>query len=188
MFDSNGGLLLSRTRFEGLCHCGVCGTGRVDERGRSSITRQYVEEAEIHKRRARARAGRGLWGAARGPRRPALPLARDNTRCRQRQGTSYTLQSVGRVAGTSRPLLNKNTHGRWAALYCKSGVWTVVPFRLPSSPTARRTAPGCLRGSPPGSWTRRSRPGSPWCARHLGGLGGRLLYQPNHGVTLYSWT
>lgn len=67
MFVSNGGLLLSRTRFKGLYHCGyvepVC-----DERGR--YTRQYAEEAEIHKRRAKG--ARGARALGRRPRPAAL--------------------------------------------------------------------------------------------------------------------
>lgn len=51
MFVSNGGLLLSRTRFEGLCHCGV--SRPVGGTTSAVGTRQYAEEAEIHKRRAK---------------------------------------------------------------------------------------------------------------------------------------
>ena len=69
MFVSNGGLLLSRTRFEGLYHCGyvepVC-----DERGR--YTRKYAEEAEIHKRRAEGARGAKALGRRPRPAAPAL--------------------------------------------------------------------------------------------------------------------
>lgn len=58
MFVSNGGLLLSRTRFEGLCHCGV---SRPVSGTTSAVgTRQYAEEAEIHKRRAQRARGESV--------------------------------------------------------------------------------------------------------------------------------
>lgn len=67
--SSNGGLLLSRTRFEGLCHCGVVSTSRLgDERG---STRGNTQKRQRYTKGVRrALAGRGRWGGAPGPRRP----------------------------------------------------------------------------------------------------------------------
>lgn len=45
-----------------------------------------------------------------------------------------------------------------------------VPFRSPSSPTAGRRERDDRRGTRRGSWTRHSRRGWRWCARHPGGL------------------
>lgn len=65
MFVSNGGLLLSRTRFEGLCHCGV---SRLVGGSTSAVgTRQYAEEAEIHKRRTRRARGESAGPRPRAP-------------------------------------------------------------------------------------------------------------------------
>lgn len=111
---SNGGLLLSRTRFEGLCHCGV----RQPVGGtRSAVGRRgNTQKRQIHKRRGRgARGARGAGRAGPGPRRP-LPLARTirgvgPRAVRPTPTHRHILYRCGRLAGTSRPLLNRNTHG-----------------------------------------------------------------------------
>lgn len=78
---------------------------------RARYTRQYAEEAEIHKRRAEG--ARGARAAGRGP-RPAAPARYTTTGqyevSRRHRASTYTLQSARRVAETSRPLLNRNTH------------------------------------------------------------------------------
>lgn len=107
--SSNGGLLLSRTRFEGLCHCGVVSRGRLgDERG---STRGNTQKRQRYTNACVGRA-RGEGGGA-GP-RPAAPTRYHYHGTIRGVGvdtaSTYTLQSARRVVGTSRPLLNRNTH------------------------------------------------------------------------------
>lgn len=79
-------------------------TSAVGTRGNTQKRQRYTKGVR------RARAGRGRWGGAPGPRRPRFTTSTGQYRCRSRHSTRYTLHSAGRVARTSRTLLNRNTH------------------------------------------------------------------------------
>lgn len=79
----------------------------------SRLRRRGRDTQQACNARARAGRGRGRWGtdAALGPRRPCITTSTGHFVCRHSaRNQSYTLHSAGRVAGTSLPLLNKNTH------------------------------------------------------------------------------
>jgi hypothetical protein len=80
------------------------GDGRVGIRGNTLKRQSYTKGVHT------ARAGRGRRGGAPGPRRQRFTTSSDNKVSYVDTVRQYTLQTAGRVAGTSRPLLNRNTH------------------------------------------------------------------------------
>lgn len=79
-------------------------TSAVGIRGNTQKRQRYTKGVR------RARAGRGRWGGAPDPRRPRFTTSTGQYEVSEPTQTRYTLHTAGRVARTSRPLLNRNTH------------------------------------------------------------------------------